>query len=141
MMQENLSLKAFVVLVKASKALQERMMQDIKNYGMKTSEFTILETLYHKGKQTVREISESVLIKTGSITYVIDKLEQKGLLKRQHCQEDRRVVYIDITNEGKKLMDEIFPKHQKIMEDLFAGISDQQKQTVINVLKTVGKRA
>ena len=108
---------------------------------MKTSEFTILETLYHKGKQTVREISESVLIKTGSITYVIDKLEQKGLLKRQHCQEDRRVVYIDITNEGKKLMDEIFPKHQKIMEDLFAGISDQQKQTVINVLKTVGKRA
>ncbi|MGX4668096.1 MarR family winged helix-turn-helix transcriptional regulator [Cerasibacillus sp. JNUCC 74] len=140
-MQENLSLKAFVVLVKASKALQERMMQDIKNYGMKTSEFTILETLYHKGKQTVREISESVLIKTGSITYVIDKLEQKGLLKRQHCQEDRRVVYIDITNEGKKLMDEIFPKHQKIMEDLFAGISDQQKQTVINVLKTVGKRA
>jgi MarR family transcriptional regulator, 2-MHQ and catechol-resistance regulon repressor len=141
MMQENLSLKAFVVLVKASKALQERMMQDIKNYGMKTSEFTILETLYHKGKQTVREISESVLIKTGSITYVIDKLEQKGLLKRQHCQEDRRVVYIDITNEGKKLMDEIFPKHQKIMEDLFAGISDQQKQTVINILKTVGKRA
>ncbi|MFU0790492.1 MAG: MarR family transcriptional regulator [Virgibacillus proomii] len=140
-MQENLSLKAFVVLVKASKALQERMMQDIKNYGMKTSEFTILETLYHKGKQTVREISESVLIKTGSITYVIDKLEQKGLLKRQHCQEDRRVVYIDITNEGKKLMDEIFPKHQKIMEDLFAGISDQQKQTVINILKTVGKRA
>lgn len=140
-MQENLSLKAFVVLVKASKALQERMMQDIKNYGMKTSEFTILETLYHKGKQTVREISESVLIKTGSITYVIDKLEQKGLLKRQYCQEDRRVVYIDITNEGKKLMDEIFPKHQQVIEELFADISDQQKQTVINVLKTVGKRA
>ncbi|WP_077302988.1 MarR family winged helix-turn-helix transcriptional regulator [Virgibacillus pantothenticus] len=139
-MKENLSLKAFVVLIKASKALQEHVMEDIKNYGMKTSEFTILETLYHKGKQTVREISDSVLIKTGSITYVIDRLEEKGMLQREHCQKDRRVVYIDITDEGKNLMDEIFPKHQKVIEELFMDISDEQKQTVIDVLKKVGKR-
>ncbi|NBJ67966.1 MULTISPECIES: MarR family transcriptional regulator [Clostridia] len=139
-MKENLSLKAFVVLIKASKALQEHVMEDIKNYGMKTSEFTILETLYHKGKQTVREISDSVLIKTGSITYVIDRLEEKGMLLREHCHKDRRVVYIDITDEGKKLMDEIFPKHQKVIEELFMDISDEQKQTVIDVLKKIGKR-
>ncbi|MBU8565293.1 MarR family transcriptional regulator [Virgibacillus pantothenticus] len=139
-MKENLSLKAFVVLIKASKALQDHVMEDIKNYGMKTSEFTILETLYHKGKQTVREISNSVLIKTGSITYVIDRLEEKGMLQREHCQKDRRVVYIDITDEGKNLMDEIFPKHQKVIEELFTDISDEQKQTVIDMLKKVGKR-
>ncbi|KNE18990.1 MarR family winged helix-turn-helix transcriptional regulator [Virgibacillus pantothenticus] len=139
-MKENLSLKAFVVLIKASKALQDHVMEDIKNYGMKTSEFTILETLYHKGKQTVREISNSVLIKTGSITYVIDRLEEKGMLQREHCQKDRRVVYIDITDEGKNLMDEIFPKHQKVIEELFMDISDEQKQTVIDMLKKVGKR-
>ncbi|API92770.1 MarR family transcriptional regulator [Virgibacillus pantothenticus] len=139
-MKENLSLKAFVVLIKASKALQDHVMEDIKNYGMKTSEFTILETLYHKGKQTVREISNSVLIKTGSITYVIDRLEEKGMLQREHCQKDRRVVYIDITDEGKNLMDEIFPKHQKVIEELFMDISDEQKQTIIDVLKKVGKR-
>ncbi|MGG4179883.1 MarR family transcriptional regulator [Virgibacillus pantothenticus] len=139
-MKENLSLKAFVVLIKASKALQDHVMEDIKNYGMKTSEFIILETLYHKGKQTVREISDSVLIKTGSITYVIDRLEEKGMLQREHCQKDRRVVYIDITDEGKNLMDEIFPKHQKVIEELFMDISDEQKQTIIDVLKKVGKR-
>ncbi|AUJ23887.1 MULTISPECIES: MarR family winged helix-turn-helix transcriptional regulator [Virgibacillus] len=139
-MKENLSLKAFVVLIKASKALQDYVMEDMKNYGMKTSEFTILETLYHKGKQTVREISESVLIKTGSITYVIDKLEEKGLLQRKHSQEDRRVVYIDITDKGKQLMDEIFPKHQQVIEELFMDVSDEQKKVVIDVLKKAGKR-
>lgn len=140
-MSENLSLKSFVVLMKSSKAVQERIKKDISSYGMRTSEFTILETLYHKGKQTIREISEGVLISTGSITYVIDKLEKKGLLERQHCHEDRRVVYIHITHAGKELMDEIFPKHQKVIEELFIGINDEQKKSLIDVLKQVGHRA
>ncbi|CDQ41167.1 MULTISPECIES: MarR family winged helix-turn-helix transcriptional regulator [Virgibacillus] len=140
-MSENLSLKSFVVLMKASKAVQERIKKDISNYGMRTSEFTILETLYHKGKQTIRQISEGVLINTGSITYVIDKLETKGLLERQHCSEDRRVVYIHITDAGKALMDEIFPQHQQVIEELFVGIDEQQKQTLVDVLKQVGQRA
>jgi MarR family transcriptional regulator, 2-MHQ and catechol-resistance regulon repressor len=140
-MSENLSLKAFVVLMKASKSLQEVTKDDISNHGMRMSDFEILEALYHKDKLTVREVSEAVLINTGSITYVIDKLEKKGLIERSNCKDDRRVVYIQITEEGKKLMDTIFPAHQRVIEDLFEGISEQEKDTVIKVLKHVGKKA
>ncbi|WP_249226118.1 MarR family winged helix-turn-helix transcriptional regulator [Oceanobacillus jordanicus] len=138
---DNLSLKAFVVLMKSSKTIQERVKQDIQSYGMKTSEFAILETLFHKGRQTVRQISEAVLINTGSITYVIDKLETKGLLEREHCKEDRRVVYIQITNKGTQLMQEIFPKHQQVIENLFEGVSKEDMRVVIETLKKVGLKA
>ena len=140
MKKENLALKAFVVIMKSSKTLEEIIKKDISNHGMKSSDFTVLEALYHKGSQTVREISDAVLINTGSITYVIDKLEKKGYIKRRHCQEDRRVVYIDITDAGTKLMDEIFPKHQQVIEDLFSEITEEEKATVIDALKKVGKK-
>ncbi|MBP1968382.1 MarR family 2-MHQ and catechol resistance regulon transcriptional repressor [Virgibacillus natechei] len=138
-MSENLALKSFVVLMKSSKSIQEQIKKDISKHGMKTSDFTILEALYHKGRQTVKQISDAVLINTGSITYVIDKLETKNLLERSNCKEDRRVVYIQITEQGKQLMDEIFPKHQSVIEDIFSGLTDEEKKTLIELLKKAGK--
>lgn len=139
-MNENLSLKAFTVLLKANKTLEEVIKNDISSYGMKTSDFTVLEALYHKGKQTIKQISEAVLINTGSITYVIDKLEKKALLERTPCTDDRRVVYIQLTEQGIKLMEEIFPQHQKIIENIFEDVTDEEKQLFIDTLKRVGKK-
>ncbi|RKQ28798.1 MarR family winged helix-turn-helix transcriptional regulator [Oceanobacillus halophilus] len=139
-MSENLSLKSFVVLLKANKTLEEVVKKDISGHGMRTSDFAILEALYHKGKQTIKQISEAVLINTGSITYVIDKLEKKGLLEREPCKDDRRVVYIQLTDKGKKLMAEIFPLHQKVIEEVFEDVNEEEKEIVIDVLKRIGKK-
>lgn len=139
-MSKNLSLKAFVVLMKSSKSIMDLVKKDISDHGMRTSDFTVLEALYHKGRQTIREISEAVLINTGSITYVIDKLEKKGYIERSYCKEDRRVVYIQITDNGKELMDQIFPKHQQMIEKVFEEVTDEEKEIVIDVLKRVGKK-
>lgn len=139
-MSENLSLKAFVVIMKASKTLEELVKRDIAAHGMKTSDFAILEALYHKGRQTIKQISEAVLINTGSITYVIDKLEKNDYLQRIHCKEDRRVVYIEITSKGNDLMNEIFPQHQKMIEELFTDIPEENKQILIDTVKKIGKK-
>ncbi|MHA6253358.1 MarR family winged helix-turn-helix transcriptional regulator [Oceanobacillus sp. CAU 1775] len=139
-MSENLSLKAFVVIMKASKTLEELVKKDIAEHGMKTSDFAILEALYHKGRQTIKQISEAVLINTGSITYVIDKLEKNNYLQRIHCKDDRRVVYIEITEKGNEVMNEIFPKHQKMIEELFTDIPDENKQVLIDTVKAIGKK-
>ncbi|MFD1170468.1 MarR family winged helix-turn-helix transcriptional regulator [Oceanobacillus caeni] len=140
-MSENLSLKSFVVLLKANKTLAELIKKDISSHGMRTSDFTVLEALYHKGKQTIKQITQSVLINTGSITYVIDKLEKKGLLERTPCKDDRRVVYIQLTDQGVQLMEEIFPLHQQVIENVFEGVTDEEKKIIIDVLKRVGKKS
>src|SRR5699024_4161456 len=96
---------------------------------------------YHKGKLTIQQISEAVLIKTGSITYVIDQLEMKGWLKREPCQKDRRVVYIQLTNNGKQIMEEIFPKHWAAIEEIFSVFSEEEKEQMIENLEQVGQKA
>lgn len=137
---ESKSLKSFIVLMKASKSVQELITSDIVSYGMRTSDFVVMETLFHKGRQTIRQIAEAVLIKTGSITYVIDKLEDKGWLTRSDCKEDRRVVYIELTDEGKRVMDTIFPQHQLVIEDVFSELTEQEHDILIDLLKRVGKK-
>ncbi|TFJ92683.1 MarR family winged helix-turn-helix transcriptional regulator [Lentibacillus salicampi] len=138
-MEDNLSLKSFVVLMKASKSVTEYVKEDISRYDMKATYFAVLEALYHKGDLTVREISQSVLIKAGSMTYVIDKLEARDLLERRRGKGDRRVVHIHITEEGKQLMDDIFPKHQEAIEKIFQDLSVEEKKTVIDLLKRIGQ--
>src|SRR5690625_2849311 len=140
-MKENLDLKSFVVLMKAAKSVEQRIKKDIRNYGIATSEFTVLESLYHKGKQTVQQISNAVLINSGSITYVIDKLEAKKFVERKHGKKDRRVVHIEITEVGKEFMDDVFPKHQKVIEEIFEDINTEEKQLIIDILKRVGLKA
>ncbi|RNB82193.1 MarR family transcriptional regulator [Brevibacillus nitrificans] len=113
----------------------------MKRYGLNPSEFMVLELLYHKGEQPIQHIGKKVLLASGSMTYVIDKLESKQLLERKSSQEDRRVIYASITKAGKQLMDEIFPQHRAAIEKLFKGLTAEQKDTMIQLLKETGLKA
>lgn len=48
-----------------------------------------------------------------------DKLEQKGFVSRHACPKDRRVTYDLLTYEGNTLMEEIFPKHEQKINEIF----------------------
>lgn len=139
--QEDLSLKLFIVLSRAMQTIAKRVEEDIKNYGLNTTEFAVLELLYHKGSQPIQKIGEKVLLASSSITYVVDKLEKKRLLIRKPCSEDRRVTYAVITEKGQEFMAEIFPKHKEAIHKIFAGINDEEKAKLIEQLKRLGMHA
>jgi len=135
------SLKLFVVLSKAYKTITDRAVKDMKQYGLSPSEFMILEVLYTKGKIPLQQIGGKILVTSGSVTYNIDKLENKGLLKRIPCQEDRRVTYAEITDAGKEFFDRIFPNHANVVHAITEGLTIEEKQVVTELLKKLGKGA
>ena len=91
-----------------------------------------------KGKQTIQQIAHSILISSGSMTYVIDKLEKKGLLNRKACPNDRRAVHVVLTEDGNDLMNKIMPKHQEFIDEVFGSLKDEEN--LVKLLKEVGKR-
>ncbi len=135
---EDLSIKVIRVLGQMSKVLSDKLLINIKDFGLSPTEFGVLEVLYHKGDLPLQKIGESILITSGTITYVIDKLEKKRLLKRSASAKDRRVIYASLTKEGKTLLDDIFPKHKKYIHDLLSGLSDEEKITFIELTKKLG---
>lgn len=135
------SLKLFVVLSKAYKTVMDRAVKDMKQYDLSPSEFTILEVLYTKGRIPLQQIGEKILITSGSITYNIDKLEKKGFLKRVPCEDDRRVIFADITESGRELFDRIFPGHSAAIHGLMKALTMDEKQAATELLKKLGKGA
>ncbi|MGG1678923.1 MarR family winged helix-turn-helix transcriptional regulator [Neobacillus sp. NRS-1170] len=132
------SLKLFIVLSRAYKAINEHVNKAIQANGLNPTEFAVLELLYHKGDQPMQQIGGKILLASGSITYVVDKLEQKGLLKRIACPKDRRVTYAQITDEGKKFIQDIFPEHAQEIDKLMSSLSGEEKLQAIELLKKLG---
>jgi MarR family transcriptional regulator, 2-MHQ and catechol-resistance regulon repressor len=130
----------FLVLMQTSKAVQDRMKLEMTKNNLSITEFSVLEVLYQKGKQTIQHIGNSILVSSGSMTYVIDRLEQKGLLNRSDCPDDRRVIHVTLTADGNKLVENIMPKHQEWVDNIFSSLNNDESDLIVKLLKKVSKR-
>ncbi|MBD1380378.1 MarR family winged helix-turn-helix transcriptional regulator [Metabacillus arenae] len=139
--QSEQSLKFFIVLSRAFRAINDLVNKQIHTFGLNPTEFAVLELLYHKGDQPLQQIGGKILLASGSITYVVDKLEQKNLLARKACEKDRRVTYAHITEDGKQLIEEIFPTHEERINEIISILSEEEKQSAIELIKKVGYHA
>ena len=91
-MIESLELKAWVVLARTMDAISDRVKEDLRRHQLNSTEFGVLSVLYKRGDTPLQQIGDQILITSGSVTYVIDKLEKRGLIERIACPSDRRVT-------------------------------------------------
>ena len=124
-------------LMEASRAIQDRVRAEASKWKLGITEFFVLETLYIKGSQTIQQIAGNVFVSSGSMTYVIDKLEKRGIVYRNPCPNDRRVIHIEFTPEGRSFMDEIMAKHKENLEDIFQVLKPEEAVNLINMLSKV----
>lgn len=139
--QRNDSLDLYIALSRASEWVNAHGDRDIRNYGLNRTEFGVLELLYHKGAQPIQQIGGKVLMSSGNITYVVDKLEKKEFVKRKTSTEDRRLVFAEITKKGKQFIEEVFPKHAEVIDNAVAGLTAEEKKIASQLLKKLGKFA
>lgn len=136
--QSELDLKLFRVWIKAARSVFDNVKNDILSNGISPEHFMILELLYSKGATPIQKISEIFSIPSGSITYVVDKLEAKDYVERQPSPTDRRTSNVVLTDKGKTLFDTIFPKHAAVISDNFSSVSNEEKEQLIALLKKIG---
>lgn len=135
MIERSCSNQPFLMLMQTARVIQEQIRDDMTKFNLSITDFSVLEVLFHKGKQTIQQIGKSILISSGSMTYVIDKLEQKGLLKRNACPDDRRVIHVTLSDTGLELMNVIMPKHKKFVDDTFDSLDINELDTLVLLLK------
>ncbi|WP_248928901.1 MarR family winged helix-turn-helix transcriptional regulator [Paenibacillus hamazuiensis] len=135
------SLDLFIALSRASQWVNAHADRDIRQRGLNRTEFGVLELLYHKGAQPIQQIGGKVLMSSGNITYVVDKLEQKQLVHRKASTEDRRLIYAEITDKGKQFIEEVFPSHAEVIEKAVNGLTPEEKKVASQLLKKLGKYA
>jgi MarR family 2-MHQ and catechol resistance regulon transcriptional repressor len=135
------ALKLWVVLARAHRAVADHARRDIERHGLGMTEFAVLEVLHHRGPLPLGAIGERILLTSGSTTYVVDKLEERGFLSRRACDQDRRVVYAELTTAGREVIERIFPAHAEAIRKAMAGLSPAEQRRATELLKRLGLAA
>ena len=135
------ALKLFVVLSRAHNAINARLDANIASHGLTGTEFGILEVLHHKGPLLLGEIQRKILVTSGGITYLVDRLVEKGLVKREQCPNDRRARYAVLTPAGDALIRGIFPDHAHRIAQAMAGLTLREQATAAKLLRRLGLAA
>ena len=141
MTHQDLALKLFVVLSRAHTAVGRHSEANIAEHGLSHGEFAILEALYHKGPLLLGEVQRKILVSSGGVTYLVDRLEADGLVERRECETDKRARYAALTRKGQQLMKRIFPDHAAALERSVAGLTKAEKEQAIHLLRKLGVAA
>ena len=136
--KQETALKLFVVLARSYNAVSARLAENIAQHDLTPTEFAILEVLYHKGPLLLGEVQRKILVTSGGITYLVDRLVEKGLVKREACAEDRRARYAVLTPAGTALIRKIFPQHAAAIELAMSGLTPAEQREAVHLLKKLG---
>lgn len=134
-------LKLFTVLTRAHSSVAEHAEENIARLDLTVGEFGVLDVLYHRGPLLLGTIGEKILASSGGITYLVDRLEGKGLVARLACPEDRRARYAALTPAGVELMDRVFPEHARCLAHAVSVLSPVEQEMLTELLKKLGKGA
>lgn len=132
------TLKALITHLKANQFIKESIRKDVMTYQISLSEFMVIELLYHQGKQPIQMLAKKVLLTSGSMTYVINQLEKDEYILKIPCEKDQRITYVDLTEKGYQLMDQIFPQHEKKIENMFSVLTEEELLLWIEFHKRIG---
>jgi MarR family transcriptional regulator, 2-MHQ and catechol-resistance regulon repressor len=136
--EQELALKLWVVLSRARESIITHLQADVARHDLTLMEFGILEVLYHKGPLLLGEVQRRILVSSGGVTYLVDRLERKGLVERRICEDDRRARYAALTPQGEALIKKIFPEHAARIETLMSGLTMEEQSTVYPLLRRLG---
>ncbi len=128
-----------MALCKTFRTVSDIAKQDIKRHGLNLTEFEVLELLASKGPQAIQDIGKQVLLTSGTMTYVVDKLAEKGLVQRKNSTKDKRVVFAKITPAGKELLEALLPTYAECVRGIFKELSPAETQEMNEHLNKLAK--
>jgi MarR family transcriptional regulator, 2-MHQ and catechol-resistance regulon repressor len=126
---------------KAFRAAAKYLYAGLEETGIDDTDFRILEALLNKGPLPVNTIGPKVYLTPGAISTAVDRLVERGLVRRAESPEDRRVRVVSLTEKGKELIAPIFRKHAAEIRKVFADASPKELRAFEATLKKIGKRA
>ena len=135
---EESATRVYLVLWRATRAIEENAARSVSTLGLGHSDFAVLEVLLHRGPQPVNVIGKKVLLTSASITAAVDRLETRKLLRRTSDPKDGRSRIVELTQSGRRLIEQAFQKYERDMEETMAVLKSAERVDLVRLLKKVG---
>jgi DNA-binding MarR family transcriptional regulator len=118
-------LKSIRLLAECLQGFERISADHARAYGLTHPQFDIIATLGNTPGMTYKELGQKTLITKGTLTGVIDRLEQKGLVERERNSDDKRSYFVRLTAGGEQVFSDVFPKLTAQGKQIFSTFSDK----------------
>lgn len=102
-------------------------------------QFYILQLLRKKGRCTVSSLAEEMTVKPSAITAMIDRLLKQGYVLRDRDEKDRRVVFIQISEEGKVVLDETHEKRKQVLMKYLSYLDQEELDSLVSIFTKLSR--
>lgn len=128
--------EAILNIVRTSDQFQNRFGKLFREFEITSSQYNVLRILRGEGKpMPCLEIASRMLQVVPAITGLIDRLESQQLIRRQRCTEDRRVIYIEITDKAKRLLNKMDSPIVELHRSLIGHLSNTELKELSRLLE------
>ncbi|UGT52748.1 MarR family winged helix-turn-helix transcriptional regulator [Nocardia asteroides] len=127
-------------ITRLSRLLDQELKRFFAAHGLEFWEFDVLATLRRSGGDTgltAGALNRAAMVTSGAITNRIDRLAAKNLVRRAPCADDRRSVFVQLTDEGRALVDELLPLHMANEQRLLASLGAEDRAQLEGLLRTL----
>ncbi|MEM0072665.1 MAG: MarR family transcriptional regulator [Metallosphaera sp.] len=133
MMQKKQETEVLTSISRVYRAAKRELNNRLESHGFSYVDFLILMQVRDSPKSMVY-LAKEVLMTQAGITAAIDRLEEKGLVKRERDKEDRRIINVQITERGVKATEEAIQVFNELAADLVKDLSDEDKAKLVELL-------
>jgi MarR family transcriptional regulator, 2-MHQ and catechol-resistance regulon repressor len=137
--QERLALNTFIKLTRSAESLTSRLALVGTLRGLTVSQFGVIEALYHLGPMCQNELAGKILKSSGNMTLVVDNLEKRGMVERKRNQDDRRMVTVNLTEAGRRQVEEILPEHVAAINAEMGVLNPEEQKMLGSLCRKLGK--
>jgi MarR family transcriptional regulator, 2-MHQ and catechol-resistance regulon repressor len=113
--QEVAALEVFIQLTRASEAIAAELQPALAQDGLTAGQLGVLEAITARGPMSLRELGHRLFRSAPNMTIVVDNLERAGLVRRSRSAEDRRVVLVETTVEGRSRFRRAYPHYRRVI--------------------------
>ena len=112
-------------LVLTYQSFEQYSAPHIKSMGLTMTQFDVIATLGNQPPMTCKDLGDKTLVTKGTLTGVLERLEDKGIIQRSVNQADARSQMIGLTKKGQQLFEKVFPEHLQHLQKAFGQLSKQ----------------
>ena len=111
----------------------------LRRFNVSAVEVEILQLLDTDGEQKMKDIGESVQVKLSNLTNIVDRMESQKLVKRVNSKEDRRSIFVHLTNKGRDMLNKYNEYLREVSKRMKSAIQDEEFRALVSGLEKISQ--
>ncbi len=135
-------LKLWIRLLGVTRAAENQLREFLRvEHGTTLPRFDVMAALYRRREGvTMSELSRMLLVSNGNATAVVDRLEAEGLVLRTPSAQDRRTIFVTLTEAGLTQFEKLAGDHEEEVDAIFQMLSESDIDQITDILKRARKQ-